>query len=122
MANLEIRVDMVEPYADGRAFGKIGPYLRISVSSKASSIRRRPRTRVIVDLDKAPRKMPGLVAYETDFFIMHPADSARTNGVPVRDATNRGAKRIFHPLDRAPGDSPPPRPIRRPLKRPDSGF
>jgi|SRR6516164_975376 len=58
--------------------------------------------RAIVDLDKAPRNARGLVEYETDFFILWPADPRRTNGVLVYDVTNRGSKRIFQQLDDAP--------------------
>src|SRR6516164_1773641 len=55
--------------------------------------------RAIVDLDKAPRNARGLVEYQSDFFILWPADPRRTNGVLVYDVTNRGSKRIFQQLD-----------------------
>jgi hypothetical protein len=106
MANLEIRIDAVEPFAEGRAFGEAGPYLRIRGTAKGELDPMAAQNRVIVDLDKAPRNARGLVEYETDFFILRPADPGRTNGVLVYDVTNRGRKRIFAMLDDAPGESP----------------
>ena len=106
MTNLEIQVNAVEPFAEGQTFGGAGPYLRIRGVAKGELDLAAPENRVIVDLDKAPRNARGLVEYETDLFIMRPADPARTNGMLVYDVTNRGSKRIFQLLDDAPGDSP----------------
>ena len=106
MTNLEIQVNAVEPFAEGQTFGEAGPYLRIRGVAKGELDLAAPENRVIVDLDKTPRNARGLVEYETDFFIMRPADPARTNGMLVYDVTNRGSKRIFQLLDDAPGDSP----------------
>ena len=99
MPNLEIRIDAVEPFAEGRGFGEAGPYLRIRGLAKGELDPAAPKNRVAVDLDKAPRNGRGLVEYETDFFILRPADPGRTNGVMVYDVTNRGSKRIFQRLD-----------------------
>jgi len=106
MANIEIQVNAVEPFAGGAAFGEAGPYLRIRGVAKGELDPAAPQNEVIVDLDKAPRNAQGLVEYETDFFILRPVDPGRTNGVLVYDVTNRGSKRIFQLLDDAPGDSP----------------
>jgi len=106
MANLEIKIAAVEPFADGRAFGEAGPYLRIRGVAKGELDPKAPENTVIVDLDKAPRNARSLVEYETDFFILRPDDPGRTNGVLVYDVTNRGSKRIFQRLDDAPGDPP----------------
>jgi Alpha/beta hydrolase domain len=103
MTNIEIQVNAVEPFAEGQAFGEAGPYLRIRGVAKGSLDPGAPGNQVIVDLDKAPRNASGLVEYETDFFILRPADPSRTNGVMVYDVTNRGSKRIFQLLDDAPG-------------------
>src|SRR6516164_1722651 len=106
MPNLEIRIDAVEPFAEGRGFGEAGPYLRIRGVAKGELDPAAPENEVVVDLDKAPRNGRGLVEYETDFFILRPADPGRTNGVMVYDVTNRGSKRIFQRLDDAPSDPP----------------
>ena len=122
MTNLEIQVNAVEPFAEGQTFGGAGPYLRIRGVAKGELDLAAPENRVIVDLDKAPRNARGLVEYETDFFIMRPADPARTNGMLVYDVTNRGSKRIFQLLDDAPANPPARRTIRRPPAKPGSAF
>jgi len=40
-----------------------------------------PENTVIVDLDKAPRNVRGMVEYEVDIFILRPADAAKGNGI-----------------------------------------
>ena len=102
MTNIEIRVNTVEPFAEGQAFGEAGSYLRIRGVAKGELDPATPENRVVVDLDKAPRNARGLVQYESDFFILRPADPSRTQGVMVYDVTNRGSKRIFQLLDDAP--------------------
>jgi hypothetical protein len=102
MANIEIRVNAVEPFAEGQPFGAAGSYLRIRGVAKGELDPAAPENRAIVDLDKAPRNARGFVEYETDFFILRPADPSRTQGVMVYDVTNRGSKRIFQLLDDAP--------------------
>jgi Alpha/beta hydrolase domain len=106
MANIEIQVNVVEPFAEGQSFGEAGPYLRIRGVAKGELDPAAPENQAIVDLDKAPRNARGLVEYETDFFILRPTDPSRTNGVLVYDVTNRGSKRIFQLLDDAPGGNP----------------
>src|SRR5208282_2873615 len=106
MANIEIQVNAVEPFAEGQSFGETGSYLRIRGVAKGELDPAAPENRAIVDLDKAPRNARGLVEYETDFFILRPVDPGQTGGVLVYDVTNRGSKRIFQLLDDAPGDSP----------------
>jgi hypothetical protein len=102
MANIEIQVHAVEPFAEGQSFGAAGSYLRIRGVTKGELDPAAPENRAIVDLDKAPRNARGFVEYETDFFILRPANPSRTNGVLVYDVTNRGSKRIFQLLDDAP--------------------
>jgi hypothetical protein len=102
MANIEIQVNAVEPFAEGQPFGAAGSYLRIRGAAKGELDPAATENSVIVDLDNAPRNARGLVEYETDFFILRPADPSRTQGVLVYDVTNRGSKRIFQLLDDAP--------------------
>ena len=106
MANLEIKIAAVEPFAEGRVFGEAGSYLRVRGTAKGELDPAAPQSRVIVDLDRAPRNARGLVEYETDFFMLRPEDPRRTHGVLVYDVTNRGRKRLFAMLDDAPGESP----------------
>src|SRR6266404_3821108 len=106
MANLEIKIAAVEPFAEGRVFGAAGPYLRVRGTAKGELDPAAPQNQVIVDLDKAPRNPRGLVEYETDFFMLRPENPGRTNGVLVYDVSNRGRKRLLAMLDDASEDSP----------------
>src|SRR5215472_8255847 len=122
MANIEIQVNAVEPFAEGQPFGEAGSYLRIRGVAKGELDPAAPENRVIVDLDKAPRNERGLVEYETDFFILRPADPSRTSGVLVYDVTNRGSKRILQRLDDAPGDPPAAANDLRTVREAGTGF
>jgi Alpha/beta hydrolase domain len=105
MAIVEIKVDAVEPFAEGRGFGEAGSYLRIKGVAKGEVDPAAPENKVIVDLDKAPRNARGKVEYETDFFILRPAEPQRASGVLVYDVTNRGRKVILGRLDEARGNA-----------------
>jgi hypothetical protein len=104
MAIVEIRIDAVEPFAEGRAFGAASPYLRIKGVAKGEIDPAAPENEVIADLDKAPRNARGMVEYEADFFILRPVEPRR-GGVLVYDVTNRGRKMIFNLLDDASGNA-----------------
>jgi len=105
MAIVEIKVDAVEPFAQREGFGEAGPYLRISGVAKGEIDPAAAQNKVIVDLDKAPRNARGMVEYETDFFILRPAEPQRTGATLVYDVTNRGRKVILGRLDEAGGSA-----------------
>jgi Alpha/beta hydrolase domain len=105
MAIVEIKIDAVEPFAEGQAFGEAGSYLRIAGIAKGEVDPAAPENQVIVDLDKAPRNARGMVEYETDFFILRPAEPQRAGGILVYDVTNRGRKVILGRLDEAGGNA-----------------
>jgi hypothetical protein len=105
MAIVEIKIDMIEPFADGHAFGEAGSYLRIKGIAKGEIDPAALENSVITDLDKAPRNAHGMVEYETDFFILRPINPRRARSVLVYDVTNRGRKMILNLLDDASGDA-----------------
>jgi hypothetical protein len=90
----EIRIDAVEPFAEGHAFGEAGSYLRLKGVAKGELDPFSPQNKVIVDLDKALRNGRGLVEYEVDIFILRPADPARANGLLFYEVLNRGNKQL----------------------------
>ena len=105
MAITEIKIDTIEPFADGKVFGAAGSYMRIKGIAKGEIDPASPENHVIADLDKAPRNALGMVEYETDFFILRPAEPDPASGVLVYDVTNRGRKMIFNLLDDASGNA-----------------
>jgi hypothetical protein len=90
----EIKIDAVEPFADNHAFGQVGGYVRIKGVVKGELDPKAAENATIVDLDKAPRNARGMVEYETDIFIMRPADPAKGNGILYYEVLNRGNKQL----------------------------
>jgi hypothetical protein len=101
----QIAIEAIEPFAAGQAFGAAGPYIRIRGLARGEIDPAAAHNAVIADLDKAERNPRGMIEYETDLFILRPADLARGNGTLVYDVTNRGRKVILGRLDEVPGDA-----------------
>jgi hypothetical protein len=103
---LRLKIDRVEPFADGKEFGTAGGYLRIMGTACGELDPQHPLNAVIVNLDKAPRNERGLVEYEADFYIMRPADVGRGNRKILYEVVNRGRKNLLPVLHEAPETSP----------------
>src|SRR6266536_4778597 len=98
----EIRIDAVEPFAEGGSFGPAGAYERVRGVAKGELDPKSARNAVIVGLDKAPVNANGKVEYETDFFILRPVDAAKGSGVMLYEVNNRGRKFVLTWIDEAP--------------------
>jgi hypothetical protein len=85
-----IQIESIEPFAESTAFGATGAYERLKGRFRGEVDPADPRNRAVVHLDKAPRNARGMVEYESEFFILRPADPARGNRTLVYDVTNRG--------------------------------
>src|SRR5262245_5456146 len=90
----EIRIDSVEPFIGGHAFGTVGPYERVKGVAGGELYPAARENAVIVDLDKAPRNSRGMVEYEVDIFILRPADPAKGAGILYYEVLNRGNKQL----------------------------
>jgi len=77
MPVVEIQIEAIERFAAGRSFGDAGSYLRIKGVAKGEIDPAAPENSVIADLGKAPRNARGMIEYETDFFILRPAELQR---------------------------------------------
>src|SRR6266852_6032373 len=84
------------PFTDGKAFGDVGAYTRITGRFYGELDPNLAANKGIVDLAKAPRNARGKVEYSADFDILRPADAAKGNGTLLYDVTNRGAKRVMY--------------------------
>ena len=93
---IEIRIDKVEPFASGHAFGDAGAYERLTGIAKGELDPADPRNTVIKNLDKEPRNAAGKVEYEIDIDMLRPADPQRANRRILLDVTNRGRKFVLH--------------------------
>jgi hypothetical protein len=94
----EIRIDSSEPFAKGASFGPAGFYVRMKGRAKGELDPKDPRNAPIVNLDKAPLNARGKVEYETDVYILAPADSAKRSGKLLYEVANRGRKFLFNRL------------------------
>ena len=89
---VEVRFGAPEPYAEGRSFGAVGPYVFIKGIARGELDPKDERNKVIVGLDKAPLNARGMVEYETDVHILRPADMSKSSGRLLVEAPNRGNK------------------------------
>jgi hypothetical protein len=101
-----LKIDRMEPFADGKEFEIAGGYLRVTGTAYGELDPRQPLNTVIVNLDKAPRNERGLVEYEADFYIMRPADLGRGNRKILYEVVNRGRKNLLPVLHEASETSP----------------
>lgn len=93
----EVRIQVTSrtPFADGMAFGDTGPYERIVGRVRFAIDPDDPANRGVVDLALAPRGAGGRVTFDTDLFMLMPADPARGSGRILYDVNNRGDKRAL---------------------------
>ena len=97
-----IEVRERKPFAEGRAFGDVGPYEEITGIVRYALDPKNPANRKIVDLDLAPRNAKGLVEFEADLVILAPVDLAKGNGALLYDVNNRGKKLALDFFNRSP--------------------
>jgi hypothetical protein len=93
-----LAIERVETVAEGRAFGDVGAYERVIGVASGEVDPHRLENRGIANLDKAPRNAAGRVAYQTNFFVLRPAEAARGNGRLLYEVSNRGRKLLFSNL------------------------
>src|SRR5690349_17099919 len=93
------------PFAEGRTFGDVGQYVRVTGRFHGELDPLLPANKGIVDLGKAPKNAHGLVEYSADFDILMPADRAKGNGTLIYDVNNRGNKRLVHLLNNVPANN-----------------
>jgi hypothetical protein len=82
----------VVPAFEGRSFGAVGPYVRITGRATIAVDPADPRNAVIADIAAAPRNAAGKVEAVTDVVLLRPADPSRGNGTLLVDVPNRGRK------------------------------
>ena len=89
-----IRFEVLQnvPAFEGRSFGSVGPYVRITGRATIAVDPADPRNAIIADIDKAPRTEGGRVEATADVVLLRPADPLRANGTLLVDVPNRGTK------------------------------
>lgn len=89
-----VRFEVTEtvPAFEGRSFGPVGPYVRITGRATIALDPADPRNAIIADIGEAPRNAQGRVEAVTDVVILRPADARRGNRTLLLDVPNRGRK------------------------------
>jgi hypothetical protein len=110
-------VEQQRSFAGGMAFGTTGAYDRLDGTAYMEVDPNDPLNAVIVNLDKAPRNVRGMVEFTAPFFILKPVDMARGNHKIFYGVNNRGNKQTlgyFNFVPSGPG-------INNPLTAADAG-
>ncbi len=81
-----------EPAFEGRSFGSVGAYVKITARVTIAIDPGDPRNAVIADIDKAQRTGNGRVGATADVVLLRPADPLKANGTLLVDIPNRGRK------------------------------
>ncbi|MDQ8731791.1 alpha/beta hydrolase domain-containing protein [Bradyrhizobium sp. LHD-71] len=118
---MDIRIDSIQPFAEGHAFGKTGVYERLKGVAHGTLDPNDPQNTPIVDLEKAPRDANGRVVYEIDLEILRPIEPERGNGVILYEVTNRGNKLIGRLNGVTPADPANPFELNDPVSRAHAG-
>jgi Alpha/beta hydrolase domain len=106
-AQIRLRLDTRELFADGMVFGQVGPYERLTGRVLFAIDPDDPANRTVVDLDHAPRNTAGLVEYSTDVYILKPLELGRGNRRLLYDVNNRGNIRAIQFFNDAPHSNTP---------------
>lgn len=92
---VRIEVDDRHDVLDGRPFGAVGAYERITGRVYFAFDPSNPYNARIVDLALAPRNADGLVEAWANFMILRPRDPARGSRTALLEVSNRGGKAIL---------------------------
>lgn len=84
---------------DGKSFGTVGLYERITGKIYFSVSIANPRNQPIVDLANAVNLQNGEVEFSADFVAVRPRDPSKSNGSMLLENPNRGFPRILSLVD-----------------------
>ena len=82
------------PAFNGRVFGNVGAYEEIRGTATGELDPLDPHNAVITDMNLAPRKTNGKVAYTATFTLLKPVDMSSASGVLVYGVSNRGGRAL----------------------------
>jgi hypothetical protein len=88
----QIHVGERTDFAEGKAFGKAGPYERITAKASFAIDPKDPANKIIADIGLAPVNEKGLVEFSADIIVLKPRDSKLGNGTVFYEVPNRGGQ------------------------------
>jgi hypothetical protein len=89
---VQIRINHREPVLNGKSFGAVGAYEKLTGTIEFALSPTLPQNAGIVDLALAPRNSHGEVEFSADFYLLKPVDVGRGNGRLLYEVGNRGSK------------------------------
>jgi hypothetical protein len=110
-------VEQKRVFAGGVSFGDVGPYERLDGVAYFEVDPADAQNAVIVNLDKAPRNVKGMVEFSAPFCILKPVDVAKGNRKIFYAINNRGNKQALSYFNFAPAGPG----VNNPLTAADAG-
>ncbi len=92
---LRVEIDSRTDLQDGKPFGAIGAYEKITGRVFFAVNPANLHNRQIVDLDKAPRNAQGEVEFSADLYLLKPKEMAKGNQAVLFEVSNRGGRGIL---------------------------
>jgi hypothetical protein len=105
---LELVVEDRTPLLDGRTFGDVGAYEKLSGRVRFSFDPSNDANALVTDLALAPTGPSGGVEAEADFMVLRPVDATRASGVALLEVSNRGGKASLRYFNAASEFAPDP--------------
>ena len=100
--HIRLVLEQREPFAEGMAFGQVGPYETWVGRAEFAVDPEHPAYQGVVDVAYAPRDAAGRVTFATDLSILKPVDLDRGNRRLLYDVNNRGNMRVLRDFNDAP--------------------
>ncbi len=107
MAVTALEIKTCSPFAQGTAFGDVGPYEQLDGTVHFAVDPDHPSNARITDLQLAPRDAPGLVRCTADVRILKPAALQHGNHRLLLDIVNRGNPTVLTNFNSAVGRMEP---------------
>jgi hypothetical protein len=103
MAVTALEIKACSPFAQGTAFGDVGPYQQLDGTVHFAVDPDHPRNAGITDLRLAPRDVQGLVRCSADFRMLQPVAPQHGNQRLLLDIVNRGNPTVLTNFNSAVG-------------------
>lgn len=93
--------------ANGQAFGKTGPYEKLTGTIEFAVDPKEPHNARITDIDRATPGTDKRVHFTSDLMVLKPVDPAKGNGVLLFEVVNRGNILLLNKFNGAPSSRSP---------------
>jgi hypothetical protein len=106
MAVIKLEIKARRPFAQGQAFGSVGPYEQLDGAVYFAVDPNHAANSLIADLKLAPRDSGGRVTFSSDLCILRPVDPSLGNQRLFLDVLNRGRPTALRNINSAPDVAP----------------